>query len=372
MKVQDIPGVKVLPDGKIKLRVTRKGAGTRKATLPPGTQAWEVLRVKAELQAELEAEVVPRQWASVNDYAVWWLDGERCTPRTLARKSAHLTHHILPHLGHLRPEKVTRGDLERLSSHLERATNTKSGGPLSASYLRVIWTTTQKLILDMYADIGSTANPFCRVNAPRTGTRVRPTRQKTALTREQRTRLAVELRKHPHCPYHLLALVQLSVGCRYTAAAALTWDRVGEDLHFTHGWTCDGLTDRPKTAAGRRVVPCPPMLRASLDAYRRHLIGTQCPTLAHGWVFGSPAKPSVPVGSESVNQRLALACEAAGVPVVKGHDLRRTWRTLARRAGVNARVSQALMGHTDDDTHDTYDLPSREDLQAALEAVGEG
>ncbi len=181
-------------------------------------------------------------------------------------------------------------------------------------------------------------NPVVGVALPK-GT---PSREKVALTAPQLRDLSAELHGHD-----LEALFLLSAGCglRPGEAAAVTVDALDlEAGTVSVVQTRRAKGSRPyiapetKTAGSRRTVELPAV---TLDALHRHLDKTG---ITGGLLFATPT--GGPLWPSSDRAALRKACEAAEVPVVSPNELRHTYATLAREAGVPAHVIAHSMGHT--------------------------
>lgn len=141
-------------------------------------------------------------------------------------------------------------------------------------------------------------------------------------------------------PYHALFYVALMTGMRKGELIALEWRHVGEagiQVRQTHSrHEADGVTT-PKTTASARDIPISPDVRAVLaDQYDR--------TGGGRWVFttanGRMLSPS------NVTRSFRVRCRAAGVPLIRFHDLRRTAATHWARKGFTPKLIQALLGHS--------------------------
>jgi integrase len=104
----------------------------------------------------------------------------------------------------------------------------------------------------------------------------------------------------------------------------------------------------PKTAAGRRSVAIDD---ATVAAIRTHKALMATERLAMGGAYrdfdlvfaradGRPYHP------ERVSRAFRSRAKKAGVPVIRLHDLRHTWATLALTAGIPAKVVQDRLGHS--------------------------
>ncbi|MGH7749652.1 MAG: tyrosine-type recombinase/integrase, partial [Candidatus Dormibacteria bacterium] len=104
----------------------------------------------------------------------------------------------------------------------------------------------------------------------------------------------------------------------------------------------------PKTAAGRRTVALDPGTAAALRDHRRRQLAERLLMGAgftdHGLVFCRP--DGGPLHPERFSRTFTEQSAKAGLPLIRLHDLRHTWATLALSAGVHPRVAQERMGHS--------------------------
>jgi integrase len=68
-----------------------------------------------------------------------------------------------------------------------------------------------------------------------------------------------------------------------------------------------------------------------------------------------------PFSRDSLRRALALACTKAGVPVIRGYDLRHSFATAVYRASGDIKAVQALLDHSDQKLTDRYTLGAVED-----------
>jgi integrase len=149
-----------------------------------------------------------------------------------------------------------------------------------------------------------------------------------------------------------MALDQLAspTGMRLGEVVALGW----VDLHLDDEYL---TVRRAKTAAGRRRVELDPGTIAALRAHRKRQAAERLAFGAgwrdHGLVFTRPG--GEPLNPDAV--RLAFKRRAArlGLPVIRFHDLRHGWATLALEAGEHPKVVAEQLGHASVKvTLDTY------------------
>ena len=165
--------------------------------------------------------------------------------------------------------------------------------------------------------------------------------------------LAAELGKREHPLWLLLA----TTGMRRGEGLGIGWEHLDLDagaarVQRTLVDVLDADGDRPvwsdpKTASGRRTVALDAGTVAALRAHKaaqaaeRLLVGPGY--VDHGLVFAMP--DGRPYHPERLSRTFKARAKRAGVPVIRLHDLRHTWATLALEVDVSPRVVQERLGH---------------------------
>lgn len=176
-------------------------------------------------------------------------------------------------------------------------------------------------------------NPWKGVKRPQEVARTR------VLTREEQSRLLAVLSPY----YQRMVLVVLGTGLRASELRALT------PLHITP----KGIQVKNGKGGKDRLVPLREDVRTLLDE--------QIPN-AKGYYF--------PLKSSAVWETLQQACEAADIPPISLHDLRRTFATRCAVAGMPPKVLQGILGHSSINvTMKHYTHISQDDAQAALDKI---
>ena len=141
--------------------------------------------------------------------------------------------------------------------------------------------------------------------------------------------------------------------------AALTGLRISECLSMS--WeNVDIETGRlvlPQTKTGRRVVPLAPPVVDLL---------AQLPRVnGNPWVFAGARGAAVTY--RTTRLAFAEACEAAGLPDVRLHDLRRSLATSLAASGINAYMLRDVLGHATLTMSNRYVRGAGDSLRAATE-----
>jgi integrase len=351
MKKTRYPGLTKLPDGRIRIRVTVRCERTgklREATkvFPRDVREEEALAEMVRMKAELRAEsrpLSPIRRLSLNDYAERWLEAKAARVRPgVAERYAHiLSTYVLPRLGDLYVDGVTRNDVEQWVHWAEHAT-VKDGQVYSRDTVQGWWRLLCSLVRDACAEYRLPADPTYRVRPPRPTSK--PRRERRTLTAAELGRL-LDFVKRLSPDRYAEVYVLAYTGVRAGELFALHWDCVDEDRgriliqrSVWHGHVTETKTGDP------REVALPSPMAEVLRAHRRTLVARQNRGLAKGMVF--PSDSGTYRTSASLHKPLALAAERAGIEVrVTPQVLRRTFNTLMVQAGVDRIVLRSQMGH---------------------------
>jgi integrase len=138
------------------------------------------------------------------------------------------------------------------------------------------------------------------------------------LTRDEFARLLAQLTRERR----LWVEVAVYTGARFSEVERLSWD---EHVHLDAGWL---LLPGTKTKRARRRMPISdPLMEVLVDSPRREGL------VVVPW-------------KENVRRDLAAACSRAGIKPVTPNDLRRTFASWMKQAGVDSKAVADLLGHT--------------------------
>lgn len=139
-------------------------------------------------------------------------------------------------------------------------------------------------------------------------------------------------------PYRDLFHAALGTGLRMGELLALRWrdvDAAGVTVRRTYSAHVPGkIQDAPKTKGSRRTVPLGASLRDRLESRRGP---------PDALVFAS--RTGAVLSPSNVNRALKRIAEAAKVPPLVFHDLRRSYASMLAEAGHSPKVIQRLLGH---------------------------
>ena len=359
MKKTRYPGLYRLPDGRFRIRATAKNPRTGKMcdairTLKAGTSEEEAVMALLALKQSQREDRVKLNLSSqfVTDYGVLWLGrkARRLKPSVADRYERALGRFILPRLGGIRLDQISRDHVEGWVAWSERATM-KDGRLYAKETVMGWWRILRTMLRDAAAELNLPNDPTYRVMAPK---------PRLIRRREMRTLSPADLEAlldavKTFCPdryaeVYLLAFTGMRAGELY----ALIWDDIDEAntrilirRSVWKGKVTGTKTDEPREAA--LTEPIVDVLRA----HREHLIRIQHRGLATGLVF--PADTGVHRMPQSLHKPLDLAAEAAGIDVkVTAQVLRRTFNTLSLEFGVDRIVLRSQMGHSSEEMTRRY------------------
>jgi integrase len=242
---------------------------------------------------------------------------------------------VAARIGHVRLTDLDPPTLDALYADLEA-----SG--LARSTVRLIHTQLHRALADAVRWDLLSRNPAGLVDPPKPGRRA-PTVWTATQLRAFLAGVADD---------RLAALYQLAAatGMRLGELVALTW----ADLHLDGEYL---TIQRAKTAAGRRRVELDPATVTALRAHRRRQAAERLAFGAgwrdHGLVFTRPG--GEPLNPDAVLLAFKRRAARLGLPVIRFHDLRHGWATLALEAGEHPKVVAEQLGHASVKvTLDTY------------------
>lgn len=289
-----------------------------------------------ECTTNIDDAGAPRR-AAFSGFARRWFDdivAVDLSPSTGRAYWSVLRHRLVPWFGDADLREIGVEDVQRLKAWLVEETAPRT----VRNVLSVLSSLMSTAVLWGYAD----TNPCDQVRA----VRLPPTAHR-AWTRAEVDAFLAYIEKHESvwlAPFGLMLLAGLRMG----ELLALTWDDVqlspglegpGE-LQIRAALARDrhGKTHIKAPKSGRaRAVPIPQRL---VDILRRHprRLDTQ---LVVARDDGGHLSPTL------LRHPFRRACEGAGVPLIRFHDLRHTYATHLAQAGVPMPTLQVYLGHSD-------------------------
>lgn len=334
----------------------------RTITVSAKTEA-ECKRRLERKKREIEAQGLPETHADRATVKAWsevWLTRveHQLRPRAFSSSRSAVKTWIVPTIGAKRLQRLTPGDVRAVTQAMRDA------GLKPSSALRchvVLVKMLRAAILEGYAvpeRVLLVERPSVNVN------------DRAAMTAGQAIAVLEVATQLPHASRWVAALLQ---GLRQGEALGLTWEAVDRRPGFIDiSWQLQALPyvdkrdhsrgfrvpdnfearqlegayhlTRPKTAAGKRIVPVVPWMANALEVWR-----AIAPASPYGLVWpavdGGPADPKRDLEEWKALQTTAGVGHPAGRHYV-GHEARHTTATLLLEAGVDPEIIKAIVGHS--------------------------
>lgn len=345
--------------------------------LPAGTDGRRMqakrrgFRTKAEAQAALDdlrvssrqgTYVTPARQTVAEFLQNDWLPVVRreLADSTWESYERNVRHHLVPHIGHLRLQALDGGALNRLYAHLlenGRVWGRQSNG-LKPRTVRYVHTIVHAALDDAVKWRRVPVNAADQATPPSAKAAKAP-EMKVWSANELATFLALTEGER----YHFAWLFLATTGCRRGEALGLRWQDVDLEaglasirqqvipLMKATGKGREGRVVARTKNGDARVIELDRrtviMLRTwkARQSEEKLLLGGGYDD--QGLVFARPdGRPYHPEAFSKTFDRRLRQPGFAGLPVVRMHDLRHTWATLALKAGIDVKVVSERLGHS--------------------------
>lgn len=349
--------------------------GTKRRTMSgagfPTVKAAQAARRKA--LSDLDNGKAVTMSGTVAEYLTQWLDTytrsgtvKRSTSRVVA---GHVHAHIVPHLGHIPIAKLTPAHVQRfyadLLSHGE--VRHKSGRGVSPKTVRNIAGTLHKALKEGVRFGVLSRNAADGVTLPRW--------ERRELQRWEPYQIGEFLRHRARHDDYLYAVWRLmfAIGLRRGEVCGLRWgdvDLLGKRVTVRSTrleMLGEVYEETPKSRAAKRTVTIDEDTVIALAELRN--AQEQAARIIGGWVseFVATDLDGKPIKPEALTRRFQSASKAAGLPVIRLHDVRHSSATLQLNEGVPVHVVSGRLGHsTPSTTLNVYAafMPSADELAA--------
>lgn len=284
---------------------------------------------------------VPPSKESLTTYMRSWLDGREASlrPSTLHGYRKNFRAHIEPRIGAYKVQQLTPDIIGRFYAELQAERR------LAPRTVRHVHTLLHRALGDLVRRQQLSRNPAEFVELPKV------TQEEMRVWAPTDVRAFLEHVRDDR--FYALWVTALATGARRGELCGLSWRSL--DLDTGTASITDTLLDvghqvvlgKLKTARGRRVVA---LAAETVAALRAHLTAQKVERLAFGadynpdgYVFvredGAPLHPAW------VTRAFTQRVKAAGVPMIRLHDLRHTSASLGLAAGEPITVVSERLGH---------------------------
>lgn len=241
--------------------------------------------------------------------------------------------HVKPRIGHLRPARVTSQHITDMIANMRVSPIAISGKPKHGMPKKLIGARTCQLayVIVGAALRGISPNLLSGVDKPKA-----KAEEMHPWTNDEASRFLTYVEKQGD-PYRTLYRVALRTGARKGELLALRvndFDPRRQSIKITKSYNDKLRADGPtKTPSSRRSIA---LSKETTAAIRKHI-------LALGVRDNDRLFQTEDV--KTLSKRMKRAMRAAGVPVIRFHDLRHTFATLALAAKVPVKVVSEMLGH---------------------------
>jgi integrase len=349
--------------------------GTKRRTMSasgfPTIKAAQVARRKA--LSDLDNGKAVAVSGTVADYLTQWLDTytrsgtvKRSTARVV---DGHINAHIIPHIGHIQLAKLSPAHVQKFYADLltHGEARHKSGRGVSPKTVRNIAGTLHKALREGVKFGILQRNASDGVSLPRW--------ERKELQRWEAYQIGDFLRHRASHDDYLYAVWRLmfAIGLRRGEVCGMRWsdvDLMGKRVTVRTTrleMLGEVYEETPKSRAGKRTVTIDTDTVVALAQMKN--AQERAADIIGGWTseYVATELDGMPIKPEALTRRFQSASKAAGLPVIRLHDVRHSSATLQLNEGVPVHVVSGRLGHsTPSTTLNVYAafMPSADELAA--------
>ncbi len=315
---------------------------------------------------------------TVGEYLTWWFEHSlRCRPTTRASYEGIIRLYLQPELGRVALTKLTPQHVDQMLTKIEKTRSPSRARAVRAVLRQALETAVRQRTLP-YNAAALTAVPEVE---EREAPELTMDEIFTLLDAVSRDRLAA------------LYITAMAMGLRQGELLGLIWDDVDREngrltVHMQMQPIKDEATGKlrpirvvPKTRAGRRPLPMPPIVQEALKEHRERQIKERWKAgnrwRENGLVFST--RWGGPINNANLRLGWYRLLKRNQLPPIRFHDLRHVYASLLEHLGVHPFTMRSLMGHTREamtqrysKTLDQAKLDAAASIDALLRRRGEG
>lgn len=315
----------------------------------------EKKRCLREFREQLESEAsYDARYVTIKDLAEKFIRLRLKDPeisKATVRKETTRLKVVVMHLGKMRAQELKPSDVKDMLGEIALG-NTPSGKPASGTYRQGIFVTLKQMLDLAVGDEILRKNPCDRIKAPANDTEERDT-----LLPERVNVLRRLLDVLPLTPLIIAIYLALFAGLRRGEICAIRWKhfdvkagtlRVDSSLSPDDGLV--GMKGSKKSTRKFRIIPVPSFLVEMLAGWKTQQSTLFELTLGMRQTDDSPIVNSQEGGfmhPDNLDRAWKRFANRYGYSDFTLHQLRHTFATLLFAAGVDLKVVQYLMGHSD-------------------------
>ena len=315
-------------------RRTTRWRAEKDVTLPDGRMRRVIARGRTQKEALAKLDKKEREYRHANpdadkmtmeQYLTRWLEFKRPTLRnSTVRTYERDIGHVLASMGDKRLARVKPVDVQELLTKFQAKGQHAQADKIRRTLKQAFH---QAVKWDLLAGSPVDRLDPIRVPAPKRGVWTEAQAEAFLRTLRENSRGRI---------YYPIFLAALNTGLRKGELIGLEWRHVtstGIMVQQAYSRYAEGKLDQPKTESGVRRIPLAPDVVEAFGP-RGNL---------HDPVFHT--RNGTRHGERNLSRALVTYAGRAGVPVIRFHDLRRTYATILSTRGVPPRVVQRLLGH---------------------------
>jgi integrase len=322
---------------KYKTEVTGRSARVARKVLSKREAEWE----RREYSGESEAEAKKPQY-TLAEVLNWYLELPVAKKKRSYDKDVQRTKLLLKYFGDIQAEKIKPSMVESFQYRMLNTPSIRKKKYKAATINRMVALMKRAYNLAIREDM-VLKNPCWKVSMLR-----EDNKRDRILSAEEFKRLLKKL------PSHLVPIVSVAyyTGMRRMEILNLTWKKVNMQEGFIDLEPEDTKTSEPRRFYFNEVV---------WDIFRK---ASKVRSLRHDFVFTYARRPLRDVRAGFIN-----ALRRAKIDDFHFHDLRHTYITNMRKAGVDQTVIMKLTGHKTPSMFNRYNTVDREDAIDAMKRL---